>query len=328
MSTTVQAARAVPTSASRSRPLLRSAPARRGAPGSSFVLERYVDAVGCRRELVRSAAAAGSVLVIDRDAETLADRRLVAHLSADEPRENAAIVCAAYLQEPDPGRLPRVLAEDLECAPPQELEALAAEASFPEPRPAAGGTTTCSLPRATRGPAGKALGLEAGGFELLLCKGRASIPELCWHELPADGARPLSVREAVGSMQSYEPVRSLTASAVLVLREDPAVSVAALSVELERLNASRTVLNRGLRAAVLSRVRGGELTMSEIALRCGRVKRDRRGVLSGETSWLARRIGIASDSPGCSPTPWVHSDVLALIARQGLGVSPREVELG
>jgi len=27
------------------------------------------------------------------------------------------------------------------------------------------------------------------------------------------------------------------------------------------------------------------------------------------------------------PTPWVHSDVLALIARRGLGLSPREVEV-
>jgi hypothetical protein len=28
------------------------------------------------------------------------------------------------------------------------------------------------------------------------------------------------------------------------------------------------------------------------------------------------------------PTPWGHSDVLALIARNGLGVAPRDVELG
>ncbi len=28
------------------------------------------------------------------------------------------------------------------------------------------------------------------------------------------------------------------------------------------------------------------------------------------------------------PTPWVHSDVLGLIAREGLRISPREVELG
>jgi len=28
------------------------------------------------------------------------------------------------------------------------------------------------------------------------------------------------------------------------------------------------------------------------------------------------------------PTVWVHSDVLGLIARDGLGISPLEVELG
>jgi hypothetical protein len=28
-----------------------------------------------------------------------------------------------------------------------------------------------------------------------------------------------------------------------------------------------------------------------------------------------------------TPTPWVSSDVLALIAREGLGLAPREVEL-
>ena len=67
--------------------------------------------------------------------------------------------------------------------------------------------------------------------------------------------------------------------------------------------------------------------MSEIAIRCGRIKRDRRGNVSGETSWLARRIGLLPEGGGDEPTPWVHSDVLALIARDGLGVSPREVEL-
>jgi len=28
------------------------------------------------------------------------------------------------------------------------------------------------------------------------------------------------------------------------------------------------------------------------------------------------------------PKPWVSSDVLAVIAREGLGIAPREVELG
>jgi hypothetical protein len=67
--------------------------------------------------------------------------------------------------------------------------------------------------------------------------------------------------------------------------------------------------------------------MSTIAIRCGRVKRDRRGNESGETSWLARRLGLLPEAGQVMPTPWIHSDVLALIARRGLGVSPREVEL-
>jgi hypothetical protein len=67
--------------------------------------------------------------------------------------------------------------------------------------------------------------------------------------------------------------------------------------------------------------------MSEIALRCGIVKRDRRGKVSGETSWLARRIGIMPEGGETEITPWIHSDVLAVIARKGLGISPREVEL-
>ena len=70
-----------------------------------------------------------------------------------------------------------------------------------------------------------------------------------------------------------------------------------------------------------------ELSMSEIALRCGRVKRDSKGNESGETSWLARRLGLLPDGGASAPTPWIHSDVLALIARQGLGLSPREVEV-
>jgi hypothetical protein len=49
--------------------------------------------------------------------------------------------------------------------------------------------------------------------------------------------------------------------------------------------------------------------------------------VSGETTWLARRLGIAPSAGESAPTPWVHTDVLALIAREGLRISPREVEL-
>ena len=69
------------------------------------------------------------------------------------------------------------------------------------------------------------------------------------------------------------------------------------------------------------------MTMSVIAIRCGRIKRDPNGRESGETSWLARRIGVAPEAGAPRPTPWIHTDVLALIARDGLGIAPAEAEL-
>src|SRR3954453_3269159 len=64
------------------------------------------DREGRRREIVARPGAYGSVLVIDEDAATLADRRLVAHLPCDEPPANALLVCRLYLDD-GPGRLPR-----------------------------------------------------------------------------------------------------------------------------------------------------------------------------------------------------------------------------
>jgi hypothetical protein len=135
------------------------------------------------------------------------------------------------------------------------------------------------------------------------------------------------VRGAIASLENYEPVRSLSARAVQKHSSDPRISVVVLRGELERVRESPIVLNRGLRKAVLVATKRG-LTMSEIAIRCGRIKRDANGAQSGETSWLARRIGTLPESGHSVPTPWVHTDVLALIAREGLGVSPREVEVG
>ncbi len=98
--------------------------------------------------------------------------------------------------------------------------------------------------------------------------------------------------------------------------------------ELERLDESSTLLNRGLREAVQRKVARGEMSYSEIAMRCGRVKRDGRGNVSGETSWLARRIGLKPEGGETEPTPWIHSKTLALIVREGLCGSPHEIELG
>jgi hypothetical protein len=122
-------------------------------------------------------------------------------------------------------------------------------------------------------------------------------------------------------------MRTLTERAIMLHEEDASIGLTRLASEFHRLCASPVVLNRGLREAVLEAIHRGGTSMSEIALRCGVVKRDRRGNISGETSWLARRIGVMPEGGERKITPWVHSDVLATIARKGLGVSPREVEL-
>jgi hypothetical protein len=143
----------------------------------------------------------------------------------------------------------------------------------------------------------------------------------------AVGCQVLTLRDVLAHFEEYEPMRQITVAARARLHPDARVSTVALRGELARVNASRIVLNRGLREAVAQRVARGELSMSEIAIRCGRFRRDRHGNLTGETSWLGRRIGLLPEGGEATPTPWVHSDVFALIARQGLGLSPNEVEV-
>lgn len=283
-------------------------------------LGSYTDATGRTREVIAGRRGDGGVLVMDRDAVTLGDRRLVAHLDADEPSENAALVCAHYLKDAHRGRCRRVSAEDLTGRPSAENEG--------------------SLRLAAVGPDGTELAgrrvenkdCDRCAYRLELVRMHSSVTELRWRRhLRRAGSptpTPVSLREVVGAVESYEPVCALTLGALAMYRCDPHICTAALRNELERLRESPIVLNRKLRQAVLAAIERQGLSMSEIAHRCGRVKRDRKGNTSGETSWLARRVGVLPDSGADRPTPWVHSDVLALIARNGLGISPREVELG
>lgn len=274
----------------------------------------YIDRQGRPRQVIALPGSVGSVLVVDRDAATLGDRRLVAHLGADEPAQNAAFVCRLYLQEA-PGRDWRcrpLVAEDL-CSPPFT------EAAEPE-------TVPESLQHHD-----EPLDERGRRYRLELLRTGMSIPELRWrrHAPAPSRAAPstVSVREATAALESYEPVRTLTLATLARHRDDGRVSTAVLRAESERLAESPIVLNRGLRETVLATIEREGLSMSEIAIRCGRVKRDSRGCESGETSWLARRLGMLPEGGRNTPTPWIHSDVLALIARRGLGVSPREVEL-
>jgi len=276
-------------------------------------LERYTDDHGRTRELVAQAGARGSVLVVDRDQATLEDARLIAHLGADEPAENAAIVCAEYLRgaEADRCRCRTLTAADARTAPfVEDPEARAADA------PIASETQPVD---------------EHGRrYSLELVDAEMSIPALRWCRTPEADAGQLeqvSLRDAIAAIESYEPMLAITIRALSLHSESTQTSTTILRAELGRVRESPIVLNRLLRDAVLHRVTRGELSMSEIAVRCGRVKRDRKGNESGETSWLARRIGVLAEGGHSAPTPWIHSDVLALIARSGLGISPREVEL-
>jgi hypothetical protein len=255
------------------------------------------------REVVCRAGHGGSVLVVDRDAGGREQELLVAHLAADEPPENAALVCEHYLSGGWRVRCRALTDEDVRGAPfagDDERFAMRRDASW--------------------------LSSPLVGMALRRLHTGMSIPELRWTRSATSGA--ISLREAIAAFESYEPLLGCTRRALAEWRPDGRVSTVVLEAELGRVLESPIVLNRGLREAVLERARPGLLSMSEIAMRCGRVKRDRKGNLSGETSWLARRIGLLAECGHGAPTRWIHSDVLALIAREGLGIAPREVELG
>jgi hypothetical protein len=277
-----------------------------------LLLGRYLDREGHPREVIARAGAAGSTLVVDRAGADGGDPRLVAHLAADEPTGNAALVCSRYLEDAarGDGGCRALTAEDRTRVPFDEHHEL--DEARLDPRAAE--------PVDRRGFA----------YSLELVPSAMSIPELRWCRRgpsPARDRDPVSVREAIASLESYEPVRALTLRSLSLHGHGGAVSTTALRAELARVQESPIVLNRRLREVVLATVERQQLSMSEIAIRCGRVKRDRKGNESGETSWLARRVGLLPEGGRDTPTPWIHSDVLALIARHGLGVSPREVEL-
>lgn len=249
------------------------------------------------------------VLVLDCVAGTLTDALLVAHLAPDEPAGNARVVSDLYLADATRGRCRRLSAADLQQEHPMTPPAFAGGADVP------------------------ADGLRDTGGRLYQIREVQSTPpllELRWTCLDSPDSHALfalvTLRDVIGAIESYEPASAITHQALAAGAHANGVSTDRLRHEAERVDRSPIVLNRGLRECVERHLSCG-VSMSEIATRCGRTKRDRRGNRSGETTWLARRIGQMPEGGETEPTPWVHSDTLALIARDGLGVSPREVEL-
>jgi hypothetical protein len=263
------------------------------------------------REIVALPGAGESVLVLDRDAITLGDRRLLAHLAADEPPENAVLVSRCFMRQARCARCScRLLSDaDLRTVPfSDEHEAVDRELTAEQ-------TLHDSLGRR---------------YRIDRLAGEMSIPELRWCRRSSDAGdgepEVLSLRETIACLERYGPALALTRRAVSLHGDCDEVSIALQRAELLRTQESPIVLNRALRAAVVDAVKRRGQSMSEIAMRCGRIKRDSAGNASGETSWLARRLGLLPEGGRRKPTPWIHIDVLALIARDGLGLSPREVE--
>ena len=282
-----------------------AAPSRGAGRAARRPLGAYTDARGRRREIVARPGAHGSTLVIDEDACTLGDRRLVAHLPGDEPPANAQLVCRLYLADPA-GRFARpVTDDDWQRAP-------GARPPQPETMPGEGGATLVDARRRA--------------YRLALRRDRYGGGELRWTATEPDRetTRTVGLRDVIGALEAYEPARGMTERAV---RDppDPLVSTLALAGELERLRRSRTVLNRPLRDAVQRAVADG-LTLSQIAARCGHRKSRRTGGRVGDNTWLSRRIGLLPEAGHDEPSPWIDVDVLALIARDGLSLDPRHVE--
>jgi hypothetical protein len=266
------------------------------------VLGRYRDDADAERELRCLHLSDRSRLVVDWRCNARADARVVGTLAADEPRENARTLVALYLADPSRGRCRRLRRADLSGAQAPEPEA--AESPNEPLR-------------------------DADGASYAIDPVRCGKPyrELRWTRRAPDEAdgHPICLRDLLAYLQAYEPARSLTLRVIARHEGDASVSVCRLRAELRRVDASPIVLNRRLREAVLRRTASGD-SLSAIALRCGRVKRHTGGYVSGETSWLVRRIGVLAEGGQAEPTPWIHSEVLALIARQGLDLCPAEVE--
>jgi hypothetical protein len=266
------------------------------------------------REILRVQRPDGSALVIDYQLGTLSDGRLVAHLSPDEPAENAPIVCELYLADDERrGRCRTVTPEDFEAS------------RHVTPSPSSGhGARPVGRLQDAAGHVYRILELPLAGAALGDSRG-----ELRWTRslLPGreDAFDVVTLRDVVASLEAYEPARTLTRDALDRCGE--CVSTRRLREEEQRLADSAIVLNRGLREAVQRELRFGTVTMSDIAARCGRFRSEPPGSSTGEASWVARRIGEMPEGGEAKPCPWVHSDVLALIARDGLGICPREVEL-
>ena len=192
---------------------------------TSTPLAHYTDRDGREREIVGIPGAGGSMLVVDRIHGGVGEERVVAHLCPDEPNENARIVTSLYLSDPRPRRCRALRDEDLHGAPPdwtteQQMLADQAEAQDQE----------------------ALVDQDRFAYELAE-QGLLAVRELRWQRRSPDGsAEPVTLRQVIGALQSYEPARTRTAQALQRYDGDGEISVTCLRGEFERISSSSSVL--------------------------------------------------------------------------------------
>ena len=185
-------------------PALDPAPGALGTSPAASRLGRYTEHdTGAVREIARLSIADGSALVVDRLSGTHGDARLLARLAADEPRENAQILCALYLADESKGRCRPVHRRRPRCRADTRSDSTSAA------------STSC----ATR-------------------RDRLSHPRVrvgwAFPRAPLDTQHPgpnrsetVRLREVVARFEDYEPARSITANALAAHRSDGTLSTSA-----------------------------------------------------------------------------------------------------
>lgn len=253
-------------------------------------LASYHDETGRARELV-ILAGAGRRVVIDRDATSRSDARLLGELAQEEEDENARLLVAEYL-----GRSPH----DRRCA---------AYVDTPGGPPNA-------LSGVLHDPEGNAYWIQC-------VHGPRGGADLRWmRRLPADGdPAPVTLRTVIGALEAYEPATSMT---VEVISAHPGISGSVLRRQIATVRDSHLVLNRGLRDAVVAALDDGT-ALAQIAESCGHTRPTARGGTAGDSAWLARRVGLKPDGQE-APYRWIDERVLCEIA-EGLGLRADDVLL-
>lgn len=129
----------------------RKSPRGTRAQEQSTPLGAYTAPDGREREILSTPAPGGSTLVIDRDACTRCDERLIAHLPADEPEENPGVMCALYLADRRGRHCRRVCRQDRE-APPQAPRATPSTGAHNAPQAHNAPAAPLALPGAAPDP--------------------------------------------------------------------------------------------------------------------------------------------------------------------------------